>query len=391
MGMRLPRLRPDQFKIMTTGAETSVVAMGRRWGKTLMAGSSGLAFAARGAAVGWIAPTYRNARPMWRFIEQYADGFANVNKSEFAAKFNLGGWLGVYTDENPTAIRGESFDVVFVDEAAMISDETWVDVIQPTLADRAGRAFLLSTPKGKNWFWREWMNARADTTGKTAAHNAPSCANPNPNIRAAYEKAKTRVSARTFQQEWNAEFIDDGGVIFRDVAAVSTLEPGAPEPGHEYVIGRDWARYNDGAVSSVWDIQTRDEVWLEIEYGVPYGLQISRLKELATHWNDALVIGETNGLGDPLIEQSAAAGIRIDRWLTTNLSKSTGVDGLALEIERRQCRLQNNPVGILQMEAFTSARTPSGLIKYGAPSGFQDDVVMARVMANGSLIDLPME
>ena len=233
------------------------------------------------------------------------------------------------------------------------------------------------------------MEARADTTGRRRAYNAPSSANPNPNIRAAYARARERVSSRTFAQEWDAGFIDDGGVIFRGVNAVSNLAPGFPEPGHEYVIGRDWARSNDGSVSSVWDIETRNEVWLEIEFGIPYGLQIQRLKELAGIWNDALVVAETNGLGDPLIEQSAAAGIRIDRWLTTNLSKAIGVDALSLSIERGRVRIQDSPAGLLQMEAFTSARTPSGLIKYGAPPGFMDDVVMARIIAHGSLVDWP--
>lgn len=366
-----------------------MVAMGRRWGKTLMAGAASLSCAAHGAAVGWVVPVYRNARPVWRFVERFASGHADINKSDMAVKFTGGGRLSVYSADNDVSMRGEDLDVVFLDEAAQIAQETWTDVIQPTLADRAGRAFLLSTPKGKNWFWREWMEARADTTGRRRAYNAPSSANPNPNIRAAYERARERVSSRTFAQEWDAQFIDDGGLIFRGVNAVSTLAPGFPEPGHEYVIGRDWARSNDGSVSSVWDIETRNEVWLEIEFGIPYGLQIQRLKELATIWNDALVVAETNGLGDPLIEQSAAAGIRIDRWLTTNLSKAIGVDALSISIERGRVRLQDSPAGLLQMEAFTSARTPSGLIKYGAPSGFMDDVVMARVIAHGSLVDWP--
>lgn len=356
-----------------------------------MAGSSGLACSARGAAVAWVSPTYRNARPLWRFIEQYARGVGDINKSELSVKFNLGGWLGVFTGENPDSMRGESFDLVFVDEAAMIDETMWVDVIQPTLADRAGRAFLLSTPKGKNWFWREWMEARADTTGKRRAYNAPSNANPNPNIRAAYEKAKTRVSKRTFEQEWNAQFIDDGGQIFRGVADVSTLTPAEPQPEHEYVIGRDWARTNDGSVSSVWDIETRQEMWIEIEYGIPYALQIQRLKELATYWNDALVIAETNGLGDPLVEQTAAAGVRVMPFNTSNLSKATAVDALALSIERKNIGLQNNEAALLQMEAYTSARTPSGLIKYGAPDGFNDDVVSARFIAHQGLVDTPMD
>jgi hypothetical protein len=105
----------------------------------MTAGSVCHAAAANGASVAWVVPTYKNARPIWRFVEQHAAGIANVNKSDMIAKFPGGGWLGVYTGENDVALRGEAFDLVVVDEAAQIKPETYSDVIMPTLADRHWR------------------------------------------------------------------------------------------------------------------------------------------------------------------------------------------------------------------------------------------------------------
>ena len=43
--LHLPRLRPDQSRIATHPAKVKVISMGRRWGKTTMAGAIALAAA----------------------------------------------------------------------------------------------------------------------------------------------------------------------------------------------------------------------------------------------------------------------------------------------------------------------------------------------------------
>jgi predicted phage terminase large subunit-like protein len=210
----LPRLRPDQWAIVSHPAKTKVVAIGRRWGKTITAGAVALSAAAQGARVLWLVPTYRNARPLWRWAEAVTAplvrrGLADLNRTERMLEFPDGGFLGIYSGDNDAGIRGEWFNLAILEEAALLREESWTDVVQPTLADAQGDAILISTPKGKNWFWREWQRGVLQMDDEIAAFTAPSSANPNPNIQRAAALARQRVPDSTYRQEWLAEFVEE--------------------------------------------------------------------------------------------------------------------------------------------------------------------------------------
>src|SRR5215207_7101537 len=166
LSLHLPRLRPDQTYIAGHPAKTKILAMGRRWGKTVLGGSAALGTARAGGHVAWVVPTYRNGRPLWRWAEKVVAPMrrarmASVNRTERTIEFHdTGGFLGVYSMDNPASILGEAFNLVIIDEAARIPEEAWTEAIQPTLADVDGDAILISTPKGRNWFWREWQRGR---------------------------------------------------------------------------------------------------------------------------------------------------------------------------------------------------------------------------------------
>lgn len=357
--------------------------MGRRWGKTLMAGSVCLACANAGGAVAWVVPTYGNARPLWRFAEAMTRPVANrlrINRSDRTIEFPSGGWLGIYTADNPVGILGEAFDLVVIEEAARIAPDVYHETIVPTLADRAGRAMLISTPRGKNWFWTEYKRGKRDGR-EQASFTAPTSANPLPTIRRAFELARHRVSERTFRQEWLAEFIEDGAGVFRGARALSTLAPCDNIDERQYVIGVDWGRSNDRTVFSVWDVAEQREVYLDIMADVPFTLQYSRLLALAKRYSDALVIAEANNAQDAHVEACAMLGVRIMPFITTNATKAAGVGALALACERGAVTFQDNADGLMEMESFESSRTPTGLVRYAAPAGQHDDIVMARIIA----------
>ena len=83
--MLLPPLRPDQRDILCHPAKTKVVACGRRYGKTYMAGVYALTAADLGGAVAWVVPVYKNARAPWRFAEAAvspAGARVRVNRTE---------------------------------------------------------------------------------------------------------------------------------------------------------------------------------------------------------------------------------------------------------------------------------------------------------------------
>ena len=365
-------------------AKVKVVCMGRRWGKTMMAGSVALSCAAHGAAVAWIPPTYKNARPLWRFAEQMTAPVSKrlrINRTDRTIEFPGGGWLGIYTADNPVGILGEAFDLVILEEAARIAEDVWSETIMPTLADRDGRAMLISTPRGRNWFWREYQAGLAD--GKTqASFTAPSNANPMPQIQRAFEMARTRVSERTFRQEWEAQFLDDGGGVFRRVQEAATI-PQAIEPiaGHQYVIGADWGRTNDATWFAVIDVTTKQNVYNDRMIDTDYQLQRTRLQALQQRYNGAPVLAEYNSIGGPQIEALQNMGVIVYAFTTTNSTKAALIDALALAFEQGDLQIINDPILVGELQAYEGKRQPSGLVVYSAPDGMHDDGVIALALA----------
>lgn len=376
-------MRGDQTAILTHPAQIKVVANGRRWGKTYMSGVYSLTCADFGAAVAWVVPTYKNSRPVWRFAESQVTQVSgvSVHKSDRIITFPSGGWLGVYSADNDVGLRGESFDVVIIDEAAQVSEETYSDVILPTLADRNGRLLMISTPKGRNWFWREWMRGQSDNK-QIAAFTAPTSANPSPNIRKAFEMARDRVSERTFKQEWLAEFVDDGGGVFRNVRPCAIAERvNEPLPNHTYVAGLDWALSNDYTVLSIIDATDKALVYIDRFNGIDYSLQRERIRATCERFNVRVVVAEENAMGKPNNDMLRRMGVKVRDFTTTATTKADIIEELAASFERGAIKIINDPILIGELEAYESERGPSGGVKYNAPQGMHDDMVMSLALA----------
>lgn len=357
--------------------------MGRRWGKTTLGGALVMGTVSLGARVGWIVPTYRNARPLWRFCQQVAaltgDPY-KINQADMTVEWGRG-WMGIYSADNDTALRGESFDLVIVDEAAMIRAETYTDVIMPTLADRNGRCLLISTPKGLNWFYSEFQ--RGLTSGNMqASFHAPTSANPLPNIQRAYRLAKDRVSERTFRQEWEAEFLESDGVVLRNVDTLATLQPQeAPIPNHTYIGGIDWGRSNDATVFTIIDATANEMAFADRMVQTQFDLQLTRLRALHERFHVEAWIGEYNSIGGPQVEALQRQGIPVRPFTTTNATKAQIIDALALALEQQALKLLKNPVLVGELKAYQSKALASGMMTYSAPEGMHDDHVMSLALA----------
>ena len=390
MTLLLPKLRIDQSKIVGFArgneANTAVVAMGRRWGKSTMAGVFCTLASARGASVAWVVPAYKNGRPLWRQVERYLAPLtrakrAVLNRSERIAEIAGAGRLGIYSADNPTSILGEAFHLVVIDEAARVAEEVWTDTIQPTLADYGGKAILISTPKGRNWFWREWIRGR-DGDPAVRSFQAPSSDNPNPRIKAAADLARTRVPERTYRQEWLAEFVEDGGEVFRGVRALATAEPQTEAiAGHLYAIGVDWAQSEDYTVITVIDCTLGAVVYVDRFHGVEYHIARQRVTATWERFGRCAIVAEQNGIGQPNIEELWRQGIQVQPFLTTNASKGEAVGALVVAFEQQRIKVIPYEPLILELEAFEQERLPSGLIRYAAPSGLHDDTVLSLAFA----------
>lgn len=375
----LPQLRPDQYEIAKHPAKIKCVCCGRRWGKSVMGGDLVVLTAHQGGRVAWVTPTYKNGRPLWRWIEQTVRGIngIQVNRSDRVVTFPSGGFLAMYSGDSPDSIRGENFHLVVIDEAAKLPEDVYTDAIQPTVADNDGDILMLTTPHGKNWFYYEYMRAKA----KGAAWQRPSSDNPNEKIKQAFELARERTSQRTFQQEWLAQFADDGGGVFRGVEKVAIGKKPKDAYAGNFVMGVDWARSHDYTVLSVFDVDKRVQVDLDYFNQVSWSLQRGRVISMFEKWKPATIWAEENSIGSPNIEALQQEGLPVYPFQTTAKSKSPLIEGYALAIEKQMLTLLDDPRQLAEHQAYELERLPSGQYRYNAPQGMHDDTVIASALA----------
>lgn len=359
--------------------------MGRRHGKSTVGQAVGLSVASRGGRVAWCVPNYKNGAALWRMCEMVAaplQPYVTIRRTERTLTFPNGGFLGVYSLENEDSIRGESFHLAIIDEAARCNESAWNEVIMPTLADVDGDALIISTPKGKNWFYNLFMIGLSDGV-QYASFTAPSSDNPIPSIQRAVALMEARYGRDypAFRQEWLAEFIEDGGEVFRRVRSQATATPQAfALPGDVYSMGIDWGYTTDYTVITILDVTTSEIVAIDRFTGVGFEEQIARVETFYQRFRPAIVTPEQNS-ATVLCQMLLNRGIPARPFVTSNTTKSVIIQGLALGLEREQLRIIPNPILIAELEAYTSKMLPSGLMRYNAPSGMHDDTVMSTALA----------
>lgn len=382
--LRLPLLHENQKLIAECDARVRVVCCGRRFGKSTLAACECIARAmALQHRCWWVAPTYNNTMAAWEALQELSRGLPGVQvfKDAMLITYPQGGRVKVVSGMNPDNLRGDGLDFVVFDEAAYGQEMLWVKVLQPALMDRNGRALLISSPNGMNWFYREYQRGLEGRNGYRSFHFTTY---DNPLIaRENIDAQKETMSAKDFQQEIMASFVEDATSVFRgiDSAVRGRVEDG-PLPASTYVMGMDWGRKHDYTAISVWNAEGQYEVQLDRFNEVGFDVQIGRVMALASKWKVTAIYSEENAPGLPNIERMQQYGLPVRAVYMTAPKKKQLVENLALALEKSEIGLLPDEVANNELRAYAeevNART--GFIRYNAPSGMHDDTVVARMLA----------
>lgn len=380
----LPESLDWQQAVMDEAERFNAVNVGRRAGKTtlgeiLCADKSTLPY-----PVGWFSPTYKMLIDVWRnALDAFAPIISRKNATERRIEFVTGGLIEFWSLENPDSVRGRRYKRVIVDEAAMVPSlmDVWNFVLRPTLADWLGDAWFLSTPKGRNGFWQLWQMGQDDAMPDWMSWQMPSTVNPKVPA-SEFEAMRLAMPERIYAQEILAQFLEDAGGVFRNVMACAVATPSDERRGDKtYIIGADWGKHNDFTVFTVIDAQARRMVAMDRFNQIDYQIQVSRLQVLAERYGAAAIIAERNSMGEPLIEQLQRSGLPVMPFTTTNATKTTVIDALALAFERSEIEILNDTVLINELQSYEMERLPSGMMRYSAPEGMHDDTVMSLALA----------
>ncbi len=362
--------------------------MGRRYGKSVLGGVMVSSVLAQHGKAAWVVPTYKNSRPLWRWISNVfrpleAGKLVSISKAEQVITTHLGGFFAIYSEENIDSIRGDWFHLVVNDEAAKFREDSRYDAIEPVVSDSDGEIIDISSPRGRNWFFREYAKGQAGNAEYQSFH-APTSANPLPNIQKAFLRAKESMSERSFRQEWLAEFLESGGEVFRGIAKcmhAPTLSTPEQHKGHTIVIGADWAKQNDFTCFSVGCATCHCEVARDRFNQIDYAFQVQRLKVLSDRWKPTSILTELNSIGIPIHEQLKRLGLPVVGFNTTAQTKPPLIENLSLAFEKTEWQFQSDPIWTSELESYErEVSETTGRSAYGAPEGGHDDTVMARAL-----------
>jgi predicted phage terminase large subunit-like protein len=237
-------LHEAQQRLLRDSRRFNVACMGRRFGKSTMGlvvsfyGAPHQPHSLRsGADVGWFAPTYKLLDEAWRGARSFLRPLIKrQDAQQHRLELTTNAALDFWSLDNPDSGRGRKYGIVIVDEAAMARnlEEAWTQAIRPTLADRQGGAWFLSTPKGGNYFKNLFERAADDLDWARA--QCPT--NHNPYIHPdEIEAMRRELPSLVFRQEVEAQFVDFSGAAVRR----EWLRYAEPPPGLSVTLGVDLA------------------------------------------------------------------------------------------------------------------------------------------------------
>jgi hypothetical protein len=358
----------------------NVIDCGRRFGKNILLQDGAVNTAIQGYPVGWGAPTYKMLLDDWKSLCNILAP-VTVRRSEQEKQLQIvnDGVIDFHSLDNSDSIRGKKFKRFIVNEAAFVPNllDIFNLVIRPTLIDFQGEADFAGTPKGMNGFWSLYNQAGDDW----AKWQMSSYSNPHIK-KSELDGLKESMLERAFQQEIMAQFLEDGGGVFRNILACTTaIRQDKGIEGRQYVIGADWGRTNDATVFCVIDILERALVYYDRMTDTDFSSQRVRLQALAQRFNNAVVLAETNSIGQPQYEELQRMGLSVMGFSTTNATKQEIISGLQLAFEQGTIKILNDALVTSELMAYQAERLPSGLMRYGAPEGMHDDIVMSLAIA----------
>jgi hypothetical protein len=374
----LPRLHEKQKQIKRERKRRNVICCGRRFGKNILAQDLACETALGGLPIGWGAPVYKQTLDDFRTLDNIlAPVIKKRSRSELRLELITGGTIEFWSLDKPDSIRGKKYKRFIVNEAGFVSNLLDIRnfIIMPTLIDMQGDEYYAGTPKGMNGFfslynmtgedWQRWQMSSYE----------------NPHIPAdELDALKDTMTERAFQQEILAQFLEDGGGVFRGVRACAVRKPIDGGVG-QYVIGADWGRSNDATVFIVVDVAERAVVAMDRMLDTDYASQRTRLMELSRRFNNATVLAESNSIGQPNIEALQNMGVPVNGFMTTNATKAQIIQSLELAFERQEIEILDDEILVNELMSYQSERLPSGLIRYNAPDGMHDDTVIALALA----------
>ena len=372
--------------LIASDAKYHIACISRQWGKTIMAQNMLLYWAINepNSVILWVSPVYAQSNRVQKELVR-AIGLSGIIKQNNYSSNELtlqnGSQIYFRSAERYDNIRGFTCDYGVIDEAAFIHNDAFREAIEPVFLVRGKRILFISTPKGRNFFYDLYQLGQSPDHPNYVAYRGKSEESPFIS-QDAIDQARKTLPEKVFKQEYEAEFIDDGGEVFSSLDSITVAQ--WPGPQGKIYCGVDVGRAEDHTVATFM-CESGNVVEIYRNNNTNWSSMVSDIAEIARRYNAQCMV-EVNGVGDPIYEQLRGLWPATEPFTTTNKSKQEIIEGLILDVNEQNIRIPQPelfPPLYHEMQIFTYDYSPkTRTIRYGHPPGMHDDTVMSLAIAN---------
>jgi phage terminase large subunit len=193
--------------------------MSRRTGKTFIANVIGFStLLVPSSSFLIVAPDYSLATISWdlqrSFISKFGLEVSRNNAKDRVIEMKNGSTVRIASVSKIDSAIGRSYDLIIFDEAAIEDAEESFNIqLLPTLDKPTSKAIFISTPRGKNWFYKFYNRGADDAFPEWASLKSTWKDNPRTPI-SVIESAQRAMSKEEFNQEFLCTFNSFEGTVW---------------------------------------------------------------------------------------------------------------------------------------------------------------------------------
>ncbi|HKZ94941.1 MAG TPA: terminase family protein [Candidatus Bathyarchaeia archaeon] len=382
---------PYQEKLLADQSKRIVSCWGRQCGKTTTVAVKAIhyAYTNPNTTVLVASPSLRQSIIMLDRIQELIEnslilrqGVAKQTKTEIHLHNNS---LIVALPCSEDLLRGYTADHIICDEAAFMPEETITQVMFPMLSATDGSAIFLSTPWGKNHFYKAYTNP------DYSVHHARSIECPLIKTEFLHEQ-KRILPDEIYRSEYLAEFTEAAHCFFPQDLIRTCIDPTLEQiadpqaaPDGTYYAGVDFGKLNDHtAIAIIKHEQTTLKLVHihEFPLGTPYSHVIGYIANANKRIQFEKLCIDQTGVGEPIQEELRNQDIQNIEGVTfTTQTKEALLTNLKLAMEQHRLKLSYNRPLINQINQQQYAYNKTGHLSFSHPQGIHDDQLWALSLA----------
>jgi len=308
-------------------------------------------------SLAYIGLTYGHAKDVvWEdYLKVAGELIEYKNSQELLIRLHNGSRIKLYSWDSIDNMLGKKYHKVYGDEVAVAKNfrKAWDDVIEPTLLDYHGEAWLTSMPRGKGHF-KKLIDESKSKDDWQDFHFTSYDNESIPNVKEDLDKKRKDISPSVFAQQYLAEFTDLQGRVYTEFNRDDAIKD-IPFTPVTWGFSVDFG-YNHPLAAYLYAIGPDDQVhvYKELyERKLDDEQRVKKIKELTDGHDISIAVGDSE---DPLaiISLNKSLSFNIDGAVKGQGSVFNGITDVKSRLHKGDLTINESCLNLIdELEVYS--------------------------------------